>query len=108
MSLFKEHIQDHLTEAPIDRFARASHPGMAHFAGTGPHGSTCRECIFWAHGPHDYRAKNGKYRGLIEPATCKKFQQMTGVMGSKIPDDALACKYFEQNETVPLRFAKSS
>lgn len=63
MSLFKESLQDHLTASPVDAFARASYPGMAHFAGTGPRGKTCRECLFFNYGPHDYRAKNGKYRG---------------------------------------------
>jgi hypothetical protein len=106
MSLFKESIQDHLTASPIDAFARASYPGMAHFAGTGERGKTCRECIFFAHGPHDYRSKNGKHRGLIEPATCKKYRQITMQEGAKIPDDAAACKYFEQNPTVPERFSK--
>jgi hypothetical protein len=107
MSLFKESLQDHLTAAPVDTLARASFPGMAHFAATGPHGKTCRECAFFAHGPHDYRAKNGKHRGLIEPATCKKYQQITLRAGAKVPDDAAACKYFDQNEAPPLRFAKS-
>lgn len=107
MSLFKESIQDHLTAAPIDVLARASHSGMAHFAGTGPHGKSCRECLFWAHGPHDYRAKGGKHRGLIEPAACNKYQQITSQKGGRIPDDAAACKYFDQNTIVPERFAKS-
>lgn len=107
MSLFKESIQDHLTAAPIDVLARASYPGMAHFAGTGPRGSTCRECIFFDHGPHDYRSKNGKHRGLIEPAKCKKYQQITMQAGAKIPDDAAACKYFDANPTPPLRFVKA-
>ncbi len=108
MSLFKESIQDHLTASPVDALARASYPGMAHFAGTGPHGKTCRECGFWAHGPHDYRSKNGKYRGLIEPATCNRYRAITMQVGDKVPDDAAACKYFEQNPAVPPRFAKSS
>lgn len=107
MSLFKESIQDHLTTSPVDALARASHPGMAHFARTGPVNTTCRECIFWDHGPHDYRAKGGKYRGLIEPARCKKYQQITARPGDKVPDDAPACRYFEQNEAAPPRFAKS-
>jgi hypothetical protein len=107
LSLLNEPLQKHLTEAPIDRFARASHPGMAHFAGTGPQGKTCRECVFWAHGPHDYRAKNGKYRGLIEPAKCNKYQQITTQAGAKVPDEAMSCRYFEQNEAPPLRFAKA-
>jgi hypothetical protein len=106
MSLFKESIQDHLTEAPVDRLARASYPGMAHFARTGPVNSTCRECLFWQHGPHDYRAKNGKWRGLIEAATCKKYRMITLQEGAKVPDDAPACKYFDLNPSPPGRFSK--
>lgn len=106
MTLFKEALQDHLTPAPVDDLARASYAGMAHFAGTGPAGKTCRECAFWAHGPYDYRAKVGKYRGLIEPATCNKYRRITTRTGSKVPDDAMACRYFEQNQAVPERFAK--
>lgn len=107
MTLFKDGLSDHLTASPVDALARASHPGMAHFAGTGPYGKTCRECLFFNHGPHDYRAKGGKYRGLIEPATCGKYRAITLNVGAKIPDDADACKYFDENPGPPLRFVKS-
>jgi hypothetical protein len=106
MSLFKDAISDHLTEAPHDRAARATHPGMAHFAGTGPHGKTCRECSFWAHTQYDYRSKNGKYAGEIKPASCKKFRALMHEEGPQIPHMAAACKYFEQNEAVPGIFQK--
>lgn len=106
MSLFRESIQDHLTAGPVDTLARASYPGMAHFAGTGPHGKTCRECIFWNHVLYDYRAKNGKFRGLILPANCKKYKQITQSVGDKVPDDAGSCKYFEKNSAPPARFMK--
>lgn len=106
MTLFNQSIQDHLTSAPVDALARQSHPGQAHFAGTGPHGKTCRECVFWNHVTYDYRSKSGKWRGLILPANCKKYQQITQKVGDKIPDDAAACKYFDQNSTVPARFLK--
>ncbi|ANW00661.1 HNH endonuclease [Bradyrhizobium icense] len=102
----KRDIQDHLTAGPVDTLARATHPGMAHFAGTGPALKTCRECAFWNHKLYDYRAKNGKWRGLILPADCNKYRQMTQRVGDKIPDDAAACKYFEQSEHVPARYAK--
>lgn len=79
---------------------------MAHFAGTGPQGKTCRECVFWKHTQYDYRAKNGKYGGQIKPAVCGRYRQMTGAEGSKVPDDARACKYFEQIEVAPARYQK--
>lgn len=106
MTILKDALQEKLTPAPFDQMARQSFPGMAHFAGTGPHGSTCRECIFWAHGEHDYRSKNGKYHGLILPASCNKYRRLTQNIGDKIPDDARACKYFEANANPPERFAK--
>lgn len=108
MTIFKDVISDHLTSAPHDAMARATHPGMAHFAGSGPKGKSCRECIFWAHKTHDYRSKGGKYRGLIEPATCNKYRQLARNEGSKIPDDAASCKYFEQNDPVPPRYAPAN
>jgi hypothetical protein len=79
---------------------------MAHFAGTGPHARTCRECIFFNHGPFDYRSKNGKYRGEILPASCKKYQQIMRKVGDKFTDMAAACKYFDENPMIPERFAK--
>lgn len=106
MTLFREALSDHLTEAPADRAARATFPGMAHFAGTGPSGRTCRECVFWNHQPHAYRSKNGKHSGLIKPAACRKFQQLMHVDGNQIPDDARSCKYFDENPTPPARFTK--
>ena len=107
MSLFKDHVSDHLTESPFDSAARATHPGMAHFAGSGPQFKTCRECIFWAHEQFDYRSKNGKYSGLIKPARCKKYRALMHEEGGQIPDDARACKYFEQNATPPARYNRS-
>jgi len=106
MTLFKDALSDHLTESTHDRAARATFPGMAHFAGSGPRGRTCRECIFWAHQKNDYRSKNGKYGGLIKPAPCRKYQTFMRDQGGAIPDDAAACKYFDENSAPPSRVAK--
>jgi hypothetical protein len=104
MTLFKKALQDHLTAAPVDVLARASHAGMAHFAGTGPAGETCRDCLFWAHGrPNDYRAKGGHQFGLIESATCNKYRTITLRAGNRVPGDAMACRYFRPNRVAPER-----
>jgi hypothetical protein len=47
-----------------------------------------------------------KHRGLIEPARCMKYRQITLQEGQKIPDDAASCKYFDENPAPPPRFAK--
>jgi hypothetical protein len=94
-------ISSKLTETTFEQ--RATHKGMAHFAGTGPRGLTCRECIFWDHWKGDYRKKDG----LIKPAPCKKYQQLrSGERGNDVPDDAAACKYFEFNQTAPEKYQR--
>jgi hypothetical protein len=107
VSLFKEPISGFLTTAPFDRVARETHPGMAHFAGTGPQQKTCRECSFWDHGENDYRA-SGNYRGLIKPARCRKFRALMNVDGARIPDETAACRHFNQASPVPARFASKT
>jgi hypothetical protein len=73
-----------LTKGPVDDLARQSFAGMAHFAGTGPTGSSCSKCQNW-----DFvNQKAGSAR-------CKKYQNITGKPGSTVPDSARGCKYFE-------------
>jgi hypothetical protein len=102
MSVLKDVLSEHLTPAAHDRAARATFPGMAHFAGSGPPFKTCHECQFWDH--NGYHAKTGKYHGLIKPAPCRKFRALTREVGDKVPDDAAACRHFEQADPVPKRF----
>lgn len=107
MTLFKELLSDHLTAGPHDRAARDTFPGQAHFAGTGPQLKTCRECAYWDHaGLHHYHSKRGMFGGAIKPARCRKFQELTGSAGDKVPDDAVACKHFSPATVVPNRFAR--
>jgi hypothetical protein len=95
---------DRLTAAPFDRAARATHAGMAHFAGSGPLNVTCRECLFWAHDPRGgYSAKRGMFGGLIKPAPCRKYRELTGRNGAPVPDDAPACRHFQCADKLPPR-----
>ncbi|WP_315749581.1 MULTISPECIES: hypothetical protein [unclassified Bradyrhizobium] len=107
MTLFKQSISDYLTAAPPDQIARATHPGMAHFAGSGPALKTCRDCRFWEH-DHDYYSRRSKHHGRIRPARCRKFRQLTNEVGAPIPDDAAACRHFEEADAVPARFASTT
>jgi len=79
---------DHLTRSPIDYAARISYPGMAHFAGTGPDGKYCRDCIHWDRRPDDRTI-------VAKPAPCKKYSKMMRGIGKNVPGSAFACKYFE-------------
>ena len=76
-----------LFEAPIDKLARQSYAGMAHFAGTGPEGATCNRCMHYDYDP----IKNS---GMME-RPCKQFQRLTGKLGKSVPALASACRHFE-------------
>jgi hypothetical protein len=98
---------DHFTSPDIEitRRARATFSGQAHLADLESL-CTCRQCIHWLHVQHDYRSKKGRWGGLIKPARCAKYRQLTGNNGDLVPDDARACRHFEPNPTPPARFVR--
>lgn len=78
---------------------QATHPGMAHFAGTGPSGLTCRQCAHWQPHSPDWYGLNGKQKGQPKPNSCRAYTKFTmGQTGAKIPHDARACKHFDRAE----------
>jgi hypothetical protein len=72
-----------LTNGPADELAVSAFPGMAHFAGSGPQGQTCRGCLLYE--------PSSRTRG---PGRCSQFKRMTGRTGAAFPGDAAACRYF--------------
>jgi hypothetical protein len=89
-----------LTEPRGQSFASQvaqTHPGMAHFAGTGPAGLSCRSCTNWQPFTPDWYGTNGKHKGQPKPQPCRAYTKYTmGQIGPKVPHDARACKHFEQ------------
>jgi len=94
-------MSDRLTPHPLQALIDATPPGMAHWAGTGPTGATCRECSFWV------RQGNPRHKrdeaGLLQPRRCKKYtalnhgeQMLTGV-----PASTPACRYFQRHYDPP-------
>jgi len=78
-----------------------SEPGMAHFAGTGPRGKTCGNCIFW--GYSTTRKRVNKSTGEVREVTtrregCKNYYIITNKHGPKISPKLLSCKYFKDND----------
>jgi len=106
MGLVAKGVEEHFTV--IDRVTESrrahTHPGMAHFAGTGPARKTCRECEHWTGcGFGDgYYSGNGKHGGVIKPRSCAKYRSlMHGEVGPAVPFDALPCRHFVQNPNPP-------
>lgn len=83
---------------------RRTWPGMAHWAGTGPTGKTCRMCNSWTGCGVEsgYYANGGKHKGAVKPRPCEKYQElMAGETGPAIPHETQACKYFSENPLPP-------
>lgn len=77
-----------------------SHAGMAHWAGTGPEGKTCRECQF-AFDFKRYGKSNKTLPGRLQNARCRKFQSMTGKQGRKLDPNTASCRFFEEHPNPP-------
>ena len=75
------------TEA-LEKMADKTVPGMAHWAGSGPPGTTCGKCKFYGTvADHLERMKLKR---------CKKYLQLTGKVGSDvIPGRTPSCRHFE-------------
>jgi hypothetical protein len=95
-------LRDHLTKPQGDvQAARemATHRGQAHWALTGPEGTTCRECAFWSmpsppEGPRWPRYKRDG-EGNLKRRRCRKFRTIAyGREGEGIPHYAYSCKFF--------------
>jgi hypothetical protein len=109
-------ISSHLTKPQGERLAALQEitiPGMAHWAGSGPDGETCRQCAFWSRikrvnkdtGDQEYGAIKRIGRqpdGTPSPRACSKYSQlMRGIRGGKIPFDTPACNKFEASGNAP-------
>lgn len=108
-------LTEHLTEARMDQPIRETYLGQAHIAGTGPEGTTCRECIWW----RILGRKRDSFGNLIEtvkspayfgkkhethPCELKKHKCTRPIMNKAnrlIPHHAKSCRLFEAAENPP-------
>ena len=73
----------------------ATVPGMAHFAGTGPAGTTCSACAHWNHGnPLTIRRR---LDGQLRAHPCGMFKALTDADGADIPPATPSCRHFTQS-----------
>lgn len=76
--------------------------GMAHFAGTGPGGRTCRQCESWCRGAKKFRRDKVSEGGGLHPRRCRSFSRlMQGLDGAGVPHDARACRHFVEASAPP-------
>jgi hypothetical protein len=72
---------DHLTRDPATNAGHFTYRGMAHFAGSGPARTCCRDCVHF---------------GVNKAKRCQQFKKLTGRYGPPIPGDALSCRHFTE------------
>lgn len=95
----------HLTRGHDNRMStliRNTENGMAHWAGTGPDGKTCRECLSFVDRGHYSGADKFKAHTL-KPGPCHKFKTLMSrkKFGPEISPKNMACRFFEQHEDPP-------
>lgn len=101
------HLQfgEHLTEASSDKAIRETHLGQAHIAGTGPPGTTCRQCSKWLNADEDGELVDHKYRGhgkgvlFLQPAYC--CHPILNKATRLVPPTANSCRLFFEAEKPP-------
>lgn len=81
------------------QYQRETVPGMAHWAGSGPDGKTCRECANCL--SSGYYAKRGMGGGNLKPIGCSKFAALLQTKPIKFPHEKRACRFFEQSAAPP-------
>jgi hypothetical protein len=95
-------VNSHLTRAypdALEHQLRTSHPGMAHFANSGPFGAICGQCQHLGYHQQRRDAAGNLIDAKFLRDGCRKFFELTGKHGPPVPSDAGACKYFQRKET---------
>jgi hypothetical protein len=77
----------HMTKIPGVPDRSTALPGMAFFAGTGPQGKTCGDCLF-----RGYQNDNKFHAG------CHRYRQLTGRDGPVVKEFYPACRDFQQGD----------
>jgi hypothetical protein len=82
-------------------------PGMAHFALTGPEGTTCRECASWA-----CAKKYHRHEGWLKARRCVEFTRLMRMVGSEtvhgpaVDPQTPSCSHFNAAGAVPALITK--
>lgn len=92
----------HLTEPnpKLAAMAAATHPGMAHWAGTGPEGTRCTSCaaaIF-----NGYITAKGRH-GALKPIQCRTYGNMVPGTKPKFSADTKSCRFYTPGDGPPAR-----
>jgi hypothetical protein len=83
--------------AELEHQIRQTHPGQAHWAGSGPLDCVCGECAhlgYW----RQIRNSHGEVVHTRKASGCAMFHRLTGGHGPAVPASAGACRHFQRKE----------
>ena len=99
----KARASQHLTVGHAPELAammRATKPGQAHWAGTGPAGETCGRCGHFGYWEQVHNSAGDNVCGRHRAGCCSKFFQLTGKHGAVISRGTGACRHFQSRNEV--------
>jgi hypothetical protein len=71
-------------------------PGMAHFAATGPFGTSCALCAHLGYHKKVMNKSGDTVRTTFRRDCCGKFHELTGRHGPPIEAGTESCRYFKR------------
>lgn len=77
-------------------------PGMAHWSGTGPEGTSCRECALYTFEGRYTSGSKTHPAGGLKPGRCRKYHQLMKRKGKPFVHSKPSCKHFERNPNPPM------
>lgn len=83
-----------LHDCDFDEKIKRTHLGQAHYAGTGPAGKTCRECVHFL-SPGYYSKSDRDRANTLKDGACRA--PMSGKARRRFPHSAMSCLLFEQD-----------
>jgi hypothetical protein len=90
----------HLTsiDPEFDRLVKQTLPGMAHWAGTGPAGTTCEQCRFFGYSVPLRNGAGNTVGTKNHPKSCHRFFELMKQHGKPLMPSTPSCRHFEPRD----------
>lgn len=98
-----DHQSRNLTQFDAQKRVMNTHLGQAHIAGSGPEGTTCRQCRYWGYHneePYKYAGIDGSEKLYLQGEFCDK--PILNKARRLVPHDAASCQFFVVNPKPPM------
>jgi hypothetical protein len=84
-----------VTDPELDHLVKATPPGMAHWAGTGPANTTCEQCQSFGYEAPIRNGLGDTISTKSQPKSCRRFFQLMRQHGKPLLPSTPSCRHFE-------------